>query len=254
MKNKINFKDAYGKELFTLAFIFTLLVSYPVGSFACKVVQIENNISDNKTLAVGGTYITGIGVMLFLWVLPCILHDFLCVLKRIWCNTFISAREYLHNVKNIYSAKERIRKLPLTNDELNAAGIHSLEEYFNFLHEQVKIYFKSPRKLEKSKKIDDYLLFEIHRNNITNNTLFTYAQREALNDSLTEFISDISFKDFCKRNGILYISDYKSSISFVMKDAVDFDALDKVKLFENVYLDLSKKEYAFIIEIEHCYK
>jgi len=115
-------------------------------------------------------------------------------------------------------------------------------------------HFKSPRKLEKSKKIDDYLLFEIHCNNITNNTFFTYAQREALNDSLNEFISNISFKDFCKLNGILYISDYKSSISFVMKDAVDFDTLDKVKLFENVYLDLSKKEYAFIIEIEHCYK
>lgn len=253
MKNKISFKDAYGGELFTFMCIFTLLVSYPLGLFARKFVYMKN-MPDVMILNILCTCVIGIVAMLFLCVTPFMLYDFLCFLKRILCDKFTNTYEFLHNAKNIYSAKEKIRKLPLTKDELNAAGIHSLEEYFNFLHEQVKIYFKSPRKLEKSKKIDDYLLFEIHSTNITNNTLFTYAQRKALNDSLNEFISNISFKDFCKRNGILYISDYKSSISFVMKDAVDFDALDKVKLFENVYLDLSKKEYAFIIEIEHCYK
>ena len=253
MKNKISFKDAYGKELFAFMCIFTLLVSYPLGSFTRKFVCIEN-IPDITILNILCTCVVGIVAMIFLCVTPFMIYDFLRALKNALCNKFTTTYEYLRNIKNIYSAKEKIRKLPLTKDELNAAGIHSLEEYFNFLHEQVKIYFKSPRKLEKSKKIDDYLLFEIHSTNITNNTLFTYTQREALNDSLNEFISDISFKDFCKRNGILYISDYKSSISFVMKDAVDFDAFDKVKLFENVYLDLSRKEYAFIIEIEHCYK
>lgn len=253
MKNKISFKDAYGKEIFTFMCILTLIVSYPLGSFINKFVYIKN-MPDVMILNILFTYVIGIIAMIFLCATPFMLYDFLSVLKNALCNTFTNICEYLCNVKNIYSAKEKIRKLPLTKDELNAAGMHSLEEYFNFLHEQVKIYFKSPRKLEKSKKIDDYLLFEIHSTNITNNTLFAYAQREALNDSLNEFISNISFKDFCKRNGILYISDYKSSISFVMKDAVDFDTLDKVKLFENVYLDLSKKEYAFIIEIEHCYK
>ena len=254
MKNKISFKDAYGGEIFTFMCILTLLVSYPLGSFARKFVYVEN-MPDVMILNILCTCIIGIIAMIFLCVTPFMLYDFLRFLKRILRDKFTNTYEFLHNAKNIYSTKEKIRKLPLTKDELNTAGIHSLEEYFNFLHEQVKIYFKSPRKLEKSKKIDDYLLFEIHcNNNITNNTLFTYAQREALNDSLNDFISDISFKDFCKHNGILYISDYKSSISFVMKDAVDFDALDKVKLFENVYLDLSRKEYAFIIEIESCYK
>ena len=253
MKNKIRFKDAYGKEIFTFIFIFTLIVSYPLGSFVNKFVYIENmpNVMILNILCV---CVIGIVTMIFLCVTPFMLYDFLRILKNALCNKFTNMYEYLRNVKNIYDAKEKIRKLPLTKDELKSAGINSLEDYFNFLKQQVKIYFKSPRKLEKSKKIDNYLTFEIHCNNITNNTLFTYAQREALNDSLNDFISDISFKDFCKHNGILYISDYKSSICFVMKDAVDFDTLDKVKLFENVYLDLSKKAYAFIIEIEHCYK
>lgn len=253
MKNKISFKDAYGGELFTFMCIFTLLVSYPLGSFANKFVYVEN-MPDVMILNILCICIKGIIVMVFLCVTPFMLYGFFMHIKNALCNKFTTTYEYLRNIKNIYSAKEKIRKLPLTKDELNAAGIHSLEDYFNFLKQQVKIYFVNPRKLEKSKKIDNYLTFEIHCNNITNNTLFTYAQREALNDSLNDFISDISFKDFCKRNGILYISDYKSNISFVMKDAADFDTLDKVKLFENVYLDLSKKEYAFIIEIESCYK
>ena len=253
MKNKISFKDAYGGEIFTLVFIFTLFVSYPLGSFVRKFVYIKN-MPDVMILNILCTCVIGIVTMILLCATPFMLYDILRSLKCVAYDKFSALCEYLRNVKNIYSAKEKIRKLPLTEDELNAASIHSLEEYFNFLHEQVKIYFKSSRKLEKSKKIDNNLIFEIHCNSITNNTLFTYAQREALNNSLNEFISNISFKDFCKRNGILYISDYASNICFVMKDAVDFDALDKVKLFENVYLDLSKKEYAFIIEIESCYK
>lgn len=42
MKNKISFKDAYGKEIFTFMCILTLIVSYPLGSFINKFVYIKN--------------------------------------------------------------------------------------------------------------------------------------------------------------------------------------------------------------------
>jgi hypothetical protein len=81
MKNKISFKDAYDGEIFTAIFIFTLLVSYPLGSFICKFVYIKD-IPDVMILDIICTCVTGIVTMIFLCATPFMLYDFLRISKK----------------------------------------------------------------------------------------------------------------------------------------------------------------------------
>lgn len=147
---------------------------------------------------------------------------------------------YLKVLPSIIIAKGKISRLPLTREELSNLNINSLEEYFEYIQENIKSTYDLFSKDDYAVALNDFIFFTETQNDnfqsFTNSLIF-----DACNGKFNFYKENSYFKDYNANQKFRH-----AEICLVTRSIYDDDMYDEI--FKNVFASITYKRIDIVIK------